>query len=390
MSTSRDNPQTPHAASFGEQQNRWRLGWWRYVFPGFWLIYLGQTASGVNQHASGWVAVAGYLIIVAFAACYLAALPAGWGSHRTRFWWLYAATFGLLALELPIAHQDALVFCVYIAVLTVASQASWAAAMIAALVLLNLFAPVVVQSWGGQVDWQQGITVLLVAFAMYAFFVIIRSNAQLAAARAEVARLAAENERTRIARDLHDLLGHSLTTITVKAGLAKRLAELDPERAAAEMAEVEQLSRSSLADVRAAISGYRDVTLVGELASAREVLRAAGVQAELPGAVDIVDPSLHELFGWVIREGVTNVVRHARASRCTISVGPNWITIDDNGRGGIAGVGNGLTGLRERVEAAGGALATSGRIDGWRLRVDIAQPVAPERPQPVNEPTIPA
>ena len=334
MSTSRDNPQTPHAASFGEQQNRWRLGWWRYVFPGFWLIYLGQTASGVNQHASGWVAVVGYLIIVAFAACYLAALPAGWGSHRTRFWWLYAATFVLLALELPIAHQDALVFCVYIAVLTVASQASWAAAMIAALVLLNLFAPVVVQSWGGQVDWQQGITVLLVAFAMYAFFVIIRSNAQLAAARAEVARLAAENERTRIARDLHDLLGHSLTTITVKAGLAKRLAELDPERAAGEMAEVEQLSRSSLADVRAAISGYRDVTLVGELASAREVLRAAGVHAELPGAVDIVDPSLHELFGWVIREGVTNVVRHARASRCTISVGPNWITIDDNGRGG--------------------------------------------------------
>jgi two-component system sensor histidine kinase DesK len=156
------------------------------------------------------------------------------------------------------------------------------------------------------------------------------------------------------------------------------------------MAEVEQLSRSSLADVRAAISGYRDVTLLGELASAREVLRAAGVQAELPGAVDIVDPSLHELFGWVIREGVTNVVRHARASRCTISVGPNWITIEDNGRGGIAGVGNGLTGLRERVEAAGGALVTSGRIDGWRLRVDIAQPVAPERPQPVNEPTIPA
>ena len=137
--------------------------------PSFWLIYLGQTASGVNEHASGWVAVVGYLIIVAFAACYLAALPAGWGSHRTRFWWLYAATFVLLALELPIAHQDALVFCVYIAVLTVASRASWATAMIAGLVALTLFAPVVVQSWGGQVDWQQGITVLLVAFAMYAF-----------------------------------------------------------------------------------------------------------------------------------------------------------------------------------------------------------------------------
>ena len=100
-------PRTPRLSR--EQQKRWRTGW-RYVFPSFWLIYLGQTASGVNRHASGWVAIAGYLIIVAFAACYLAALPAGWTSRRTLFWWLYAATFVLLALELPIAHEDALVF----------------------------------------------------------------------------------------------------------------------------------------------------------------------------------------------------------------------------------------------------------------------------------------
>jgi two-component system sensor histidine kinase DesK len=389
MTTGWEPAATPNATAFAEQQKRWRTGW-RYVFPSFWLIYLGQTASGVNQHASGWMAIAGYLIILAFAACYLAALPAGWTSRRTLFWWLYAATFVLLALELPIAHQDALVFCVYIAVLTVASRATWAVAMIVALVLLNLFAPVVVRSWGGQIDWQQGITVVLVAFAMYAFFTIIQSNVQLAAARAEVARLAAENERSRIARDLHDLLGHSLTTITVKADLAKRLAERDPQRAAREIAEVEQLSRSSLADVRAAVSGYRDVTLVGELASAREVLRAAGLQVELPGAVDVVDPSLSELFGWVVREGVTNVVRHARASRCTIALGARWITIDDNGRGGVAGAGNGLTGLRERVEAAGGTLVTTGRGDGWRLHVQIGEPVVPERPPAVDEPTIPA
>jgi two-component system sensor histidine kinase DesK len=96
------------------------------------------------------------------------------------------------------------------------------------------------------------------------------------------------------------------------------------------------------------------------------------------------------VFGWVIREGVTNVVRHARASRATIALGATWITIDDNGRGGIASSGNGLTGLRERVEAAGGTLVASGRADGWRLRVDIAEPVVPERPQAVDEPTIPA
>ena len=108
--------------------------------------------------------------------------------------------------------------------------------------------------------------------------------------------------------------------------------------------------------MRAAVAGHRDVTLAGELATAREVLRAAGIVAELPGSVDIVDPTLSELFGWVIREGVTNVVRHARAAHCTITVDRNWIEIADDGRGGIAGAGNGLTGLRERVEAAGGTV----------------------------------
>ena len=112
-------------------------------------------------------------------------------------------------------------------------------------------------SWHATAQYGNGLAVILVGLAMFGFFSIIRSNAELAAARSEVARLAAENERSRIARDLHDLLGHSLTTITVKAGLARRLAERgDNERAAAEIAGVEELTRRSLADVRAAVSGY--------------------------------------------------------------------------------------------------------------------------------------
>ena len=194
-----------------------------------------------------------------------------------------------------------------------------------------------------------------------------------------MARLAAENERTRIARDLHDLLGHSLTTITVKAGLAKRLAELDPERAAGRWPRWRQLSRSSLADVRAAIAGYRDVTLAGELASAARCCARPASQADLPAPSIDVDPSLHELFGWVIREGVTNVVRHARAATARSRSAPNWIEIADDGRGGTAGRRNGLRGLRERV---GGSRRHAGHrpaaADGWRLRVDIARPVAPE------------
>jgi two-component system, NarL family, sensor histidine kinase DesK len=388
MSSGCDPGPAATADAFTEQQRLWRSGWRRYVFPSIWLIYLLQTASGVANHAAGWVAAVGYAIVLAFAFCYLAALPAGWSGEGRRFWWLYGAMFVLLALELPIAHQDALVFCVYLAVLTVASRSRWTVPIIVGLIALNLFAPVVIHSWGGEVDWQQGLTILLVAFAMYGFFAIIHSNIQLAAARAEVARLAAENERSRIARDLHDLLGHSLTTITVKAALARRLAERDPQRAAAEIAEVEELGRSSLSDVRAAVSGYREVTLIGEIASAREVLRAAGVQADLPRAVDVVAPVWHELFGWVVREGVTNVIRHARATRCTITLGPTWISIVDDGRGGAPGSGHGLTGLRERVAAAGGTLTSQGGATGWRLRADVTARPPAEAPREVDEPTL--
>ena len=207
---------------------------------------------------------------------------------------------------------------------------------------------------------------------MYGFFSIIQSNIELAEARAEVARLAAENERSRIARDLHDLLGHSLTTITVKAGLARRLAERgEAARATAEITEVEELARRTLGEVRAAVSGYHDVTLTGELASAREVLRAAGIALTLPGSVDVVDREAAELFGWVVREGVTNVVRHSRASHCTIRLGERWIEIVDDGRGGTAGAGNGLTGLRERLAAVGGTVEAGGTGKGWRVRAEV-------------------
>jgi two-component system sensor histidine kinase DesK len=203
-----------------------------------------------------------------------------------------------------------------------------------------------------------------------------------------VARLAAENERGRIARDLHDLLGHSLTAITVKAGLARRLAERgEVARAATEIGEVERLSRRTLADVRAAVAGQHDITLAGELATAREVLRAAGILAELPGSVDVVDPTLSELFGWAVREGITNVVRHSRATHCAVTFGPDWIEIVDDGRGALIGEpgdGSGLAGLRARTAAAGGTVEVKPLTPGWRLRVRVPAPA--DRPDPAAAP----
>jgi two-component system sensor histidine kinase DesK len=358
---------------FEARTAKWAGGWRRWAFPGIWLIYLAQTVGGVHDHSSGAAEVVGYIVVVAFACCYLGSIGSGWAQRMTRFWWLYGTSFVLTAIEALFARDDAFVFFVYIAVLTVAGLRQYAPIVIGSMMLLTLFAPKLF-GWGGDLDYNNALAIVLVGLAMYGFFAIVQSNMELAAARAEVARLAAENERSRIARDLHDLLGHSLTTITVKAGLARRLAERgNHERASEEISEVETLSRRTLSDVRAAVAGHRDVTLAGELATAREVLRAAGMIAELPGSVDVVDAELSELFGWVLREAVTNAVRHSHASHCTVLLGPRSIAVVDDGRGGAAGAGNGLVGLSERVAAVGGVVSAGPARPGWRLQVDVPE-----------------
>ena len=352
-----------------------RTSWHDWVFPGLWLVYLGQTAHGVSVHSQGAAALAGYVIIIVFAFCYLLTLNQSWdGSHGRLFWIAFGAIIALAVVEPVFAHEDASAMLVYIAVVLVAAFRNQSAWLVGGLTIIAVVAPALVPSWNAGLDWNMAITLPLVAVAMWAFFSILQSNVELTKARAEVARLAAENERSRIARDLHDLLGHSLTTITVKAELAKHLSERDPARAATEIAEVEALSRRTLSEVRAAVSGYREVTLSGELATGRQVLRAAGFVADLPKAVDDVDPNYEELFGWVVREGITNVVRHSRGTTCTITVGRNWLSIADDGTCiETAAAGSGLTGLGERVAAAGGTVISGCAENGpgWRLRVDL-------------------
>ncbi|MDP4504450.1 sensor histidine kinase [Nonomuraea turcica] len=196
---------------------------------------------------------------------------------------------------------------------------------------------------------------------------LVDANDELKRTRDQIALLAVDRERERVARDLHDILGHSLTTITVKAGLVRRLLESSDDLGAAarEAGDVERLSRQALADVRATVSGYRQITLSGELASAREVLRAAGIQDRLPQAVDDVHPSLQEVFGHILREAVTNAVRHSSAQRVTVAIGTNWLRVDDDGVGPAAVPwGNGLRGLEERMQAVEGTLAAGARPQG--------------------------
>lgn len=378
-------PETPDerllSGDLGQIARMWGGGWGRFFFPGFWLVYLGSAISYVANHQHGWREVIAFVVIAAFAVDYMVALPMGWGGRRSTFWPLFGLGVVLTVCESFFARDQAMAFCVYLAVLIIASRARYTRYVVLALILATGLLPRWLPGWGGKVDWNGALTVALVSIAMFGFFQIIQNNIALAAARAEVARLAAENERSRIARDLHDLLGHSLTTITVKAGLARRLGERgESDRSLNEIREVETLSRRTLADVRAAVAGHREVTLAGELATAREVLRAAGIIAELPGSVDVVDPRLSETFGWVVREGITNVVRHSRATHCTITLTARSIEIVDDGHTGVnPSVGNGLAGLGERLAAVGGTIDAGGFLRGWRLRADV-----PDVPAPVT------
>jgi len=275
----------------------------------------------------------------------------------------------LLVLELPLAHASAFVLAVFLTITIVARLGARSAPVVVVLALASLLVPPAIPAWHVSLGAAFGdvtpVAIPVVALGIFAVVRVLRGNSALAEARAELASLAAENERFRIARDLHDLLGHSLTTITVKAGLAARLGapgqdRARQEQALQEIAEVETLARQALADVRAAVANYRDVTLAGELATGRQLLRAAGIAADLPRAVDMIDPAHQELFGWVVREGLTNIVRHAHASSCAIRLTASGVEITDDGVGGgaLPGTrpGHGLASLRERVAAAGGVV----------------------------------
>jgi two-component system sensor histidine kinase DesK len=290
---------------------------------------------------------------------------------------------GLGALAIPGAGADWLATLVYVAAAAVLLLPRWHA-LVAVVVLAAtpLLSPLLIPSW--QRDFGVAFAVVLAAFTSVGMLRLSERNAELIAAQGEIHLLAVAGERARAARDLHDILGHSLTVVAIKAELAGRLVDVDPTRAAREITEVERLAREALADVRLTVGAYREVTLASELASARSALDAAGVRADLPGSVDEISPARSELFGWAIREGVTNVIRHSDARLCTVRVTSDQVEVLDDGRGpapvdrpDAQDGGHGLRGLRERAEQLGGRL-TIGRARtgaGFLLQVSLPREV---------------
>jgi two-component system sensor histidine kinase DesK len=267
-------------------------------------------------------------------------------------------------LFLPI-NAGACTFFIFAAAMLPFCVETQAAAAVGLLVIAGLGA---LEGWLLHVDgwtlFYAAIFPMLIGAGNLFFAERNRMNRKLRKANEEIEHLAKVAERERIARDLHDVLGHTLSVITLKSELAGKLMDRDPERAGKEIREVEEISRQALADVRDAIRGYRAKGLAAELAQAKATLETAGLVVQCDAATTVKLPAMQEsVLSLAVREGVTNVVRHAQARNCRLRLeqqnGSCRLEIRDDGRGSSNGEGSGLRGMRERVEMLGGTLERS-------------------------------
>jgi two-component system, NarL family, sensor histidine kinase DesK len=350
-----------------------------------WLGYLAPVAVELARHPPATPRLAVSVVaLVAFVACYVRSV----GVTMTRPFQL-AAPYALAGMVVASAvlmwsagYAWQYVFPYYFAALLPSHlpRRWWVPAQAA---VAAVTAGVALHSGERGIDLFGNIaSVVGVGLLMSMYFAMLMSAVQLRIARAELARLAVAEERLRISRDLHDVLGHRLAAAALTSDLAVRLATSDPARASAHMAEVGRIAREALDEVRATVAGFRDVSLAGELSTARALLAAAGIDClvQTPGAEPLPDRQA-EVAAWVVREAVTNVVRHSRARTVRIMVAagdPAVVEVSDDGvarGGGPAAHGNGLTGLTERVTALGGTFtAGAAPTGGYRVRVEL--PVA--------------
>ncbi|MBW8870680.1 MAG: two-component sensor histidine kinase, partial [Leifsonia sp.] len=287
------------------------IGWWARLthpsafrwYPGAAIGLLYQISVLVGLWTSS-IPLPGKLLATAL----LAVVYVGFLVLPPLLWWMDDRTrlvgvilyFALTLTLFPLIGTIACWTWVYVACVAgmVVARSAIAVTIICALGGLQL---VVFAVDGTVADyWFIALVTVSIGVMMSAFARQIDTLRRLRNAQSEIARLAVIEERARFSRDMHDVLGHTLTVVTVKSELARRLVPVDPGRAVEEIADIERLSRSALADLRAAVAGYREMSLSTELASAQASLAAADIHAHLPRNGEDVDPELRELFGWVL------------------------------------------------------------------------------------------
>ena len=321
----------------------------RWFFSAVWLVYLISPVAGLFGHHHGVASIAGGLAItVAFCAIYLSVLMYDDEHPRLARYGLVAIAV-LAALACAVYGKEWMPLWIYVSAATGMVLAP-AGRRVAMLGILAVGACYMFFSWLSHFGFGSFVAVLLpvllVGVAMMGFRWQITLMHELAQARETVAKLATNEERLRLARDMHDLTGQSLSMITLKSELAaKRLARLpssaERDAALAELGDIGRVSRQTLHDIREAVSGYRRPTLAIEVITARNALEATGIEldddAELTLRSGTFDPDAEAVLAWCLREAVTNVIRHSRASRCRIRLtdhaGELSLEVTDDGHG---------------------------------------------------------
>lgn len=370
---SAESPLTGTPAGHGQpDQGPWER--WGWVMGVVWLIFLffPITATASTDGPPLWRAVT-VGIIVAFGGVVASAFVRVGRVDTEKQ--LYAVgrrhlslMLVLFLLTIPVAGWSSLGMVVFFVSTAWFTLPARAAAVVFAVVTLTT---VVVPLIGGVFGQTWFFLFIVLGVGVATGLIRVFDDRQVEHQRF-TSDLALAEERDRVARDVHDVLGHSLTVITLKAELVERLVEVDPGRATDEAHQIRDVSRQALAEIRATVGGLRVARLADEIASATAVLGDAGIEAQMPPDVEVVDPRHRIVLAWALREAVTNVVRHSDARHCRVELGADHLVVADDGRG-MTGrrEGNGIRGLRERVGAAGGALTVGTGPDdrGTSVRV---------------------
>lgn len=353
--------------------NKGEPGWVIYI----WLVYLiFFLEHPIADHISRkeWIAtIVGVLVFLAFY----------FGVFRLKRPWNLVCVGGILTLGVIFAPYNlgAAGFFIYAAAfIPFAVDTEWAAVKLlsAILVIAGL------ETWILHSPWYflfwSGFFSMFIGGANIYFAQKNRANEKLRIANTEIEHLAKVAERERIARDLHDVLGHTLSVIILKSELAGKLIDIDPARAKSEIADVENTSRAALAEVRSTIRGYRAHSLDAEIKQAKATLETAGVSLKSEEKQVPLTAIQESVVALVVREALTNVVRHASARNCHLRLVPQdgncLLEIQDDGRGGTQIEGNGLRGMRERIEALGGTFVRETQA-GTRLVIQF--PLTPSK-----------
>ena len=337
-----------------------------------WIVLLPLLPLGMNGFAWGWFAPT----VLSMAVFLYLHLQVYFGPMRRLPW--YVA--GMATMGLGLWAVNPMGFGYVITACTALSVTPHFRTWVRGSLLLSLATLLVMLLWKDVPLWVVLVMMIgggLGGLSNFHYINNLRKDADLRLSQVEVRRLAMLAERERIGRDLHDLLGHTLSLVAIKSELARRLALEDPPRAQREMAEVERVARHALAEVRAAVTGMRRSDLVSELISARLMLEASGVsfEGELPEGLTL-PPAVEAPLALVLREAITNIHRHARATTASVRFLSDRTRFDmqisDNGCGGLAAHGNGVSGMRERVRALGGSLdIDSPKRHGTSLRISV-------------------